>query len=50
MTEEDTSEEEAAEYQGASFYGECTCEHDADDHGWETCDADGCPCTAHWED
>lgn len=35
------------------FVGECTCEHDPDDHGWGRCDVileDGtrCPCQAGW--
>lgn len=37
------------------FMGECTCEHEREDHSWGTCDmAVGpntvCPCKAGWEE
>ena len=28
---------------------ECTCEHETIEHGYGSCDVDGCPCEAHWE-
>jgi hypothetical protein len=31
-----------------SFEGPCTCEHSEEDHGWGSCDVDGCPCEAGW--
>lgn len=31
------------------FAGECTCEHDEDEHGWGWCAADDCQCEAGWE-
>lgn len=33
-----------------TFQGECTCEHDRDEHTWGACDVDGCPCEAGWEE
>lgn len=32
------------------FVGPCTCEHKAEEHGWQKCDADSCDCQAHWEE
>lgn len=29
---------------------DCTCEHDADEHGWSGCRIEGCPCVASWEE
>jgi len=34
------------EYQ-TTFEGPCTCEHDADEHGWGSC-KDDCDCEAGW--
>lgn len=28
----------------------CTCEHDPDEHDFEHCETDGCPCSGHWEE
>jgi hypothetical protein len=33
------------------FSGTCTCDHDeVEDHGWGSCDIDGCDCEAGWEE
>ncbi len=34
----------------AYFCGPCTCEHDQDEHGWGSCDVEGCLCEAGWEE
>ena len=28
---------------------ECTCEHETVEHGYGSCEADGCLCEAYWE-
>lgn len=30
------------------FEGPCTCEHEEEEHGWDGCRIEGCPCEAHW--
>jgi hypothetical protein len=37
------------------FTGECTCDHDREEHGWGSCDVEigegeYCPCEAGWEE
>lgn len=32
------------------FAGVCTCEHEPKEHGWGSCDVDGCECEAGWEE
>lgn len=32
------------------FGGFCTCEHEKEQHGWGSCDVDGCECEAGWEE
>lgn len=39
----------------AYFTGECTCDHDPEEHGWGSCDVEDasgniCPCQAGWEE
>lgn len=29
---------------------DCTCDHDPDEHGWGSCDVEGCPCEGGWEE
>jgi hypothetical protein len=29
---------------------DCTCDHDAEQHGWGCCDVEGCPCEGGWEE
>lgn len=36
--------EEYASY----FEGDCTCEHEPEEHGWGECGVDGCACEAGW--
>lgn len=31
-----------------SFEGICTCDHNPEEHGWGSCDNDGCDCAAGW--
>jgi hypothetical protein len=33
-----------------AFIGPCTCEHAPEEHGWGSCDVEGCPCEAGWEE
>lgn len=33
-----------------SFVGPCSCEHDADEHGWSGCNIEDCLCDASWEE
>lgn len=33
-----------------SFVGPCTCDHEAEEHGWGGCGFDGCECEAGWEE
>lgn len=30
--------------------GDCSCEHEPEEHGWGSCDQDGCKCEAGWEE
>jgi hypothetical protein len=32
------------------LFVECTCEHQAHDHGWVKCNVRGCLCQGHWEE
>lgn len=32
------------------FFVDCTCDHDADDHGWMSCNVQNCLCKGHWEE
>jgi hypothetical protein len=34
----------------AAFIGPCTCDHEPEQHGWGSCDQDGCTCEAGWEE
>lgn len=33
-----------------AFVGPCTCDHEQVEHGWGSCDVEGCDCTAGWEE
>lgn len=49
--EVDESEEdlyEDSDYDRVYFEGDCTCEHDRNDHGWGQCNEEGCECEAGW--
>lgn len=35
--------------ENANFVGPCTCPHEEEEHGWGSCDVEGCPCEAGWE-
>lgn len=26
----------------------CTCEHEPEEHGWQRCEVEGCPCEGAW--
>ena len=40
--------EDEDDYNDPYFEGPCTCEHDEDEHGWGSCDVEGCECEAGW--
>jgi hypothetical protein len=43
--------EDEDEWEGAAtFAGDCTCEHEWDEHGWGECAVDGCECEAGWDE
>jgi hypothetical protein len=44
------SEDEAVEYEEQTYFVDCTCDHDSDQHGWMHCDVPGCACEGHWEE
>lgn len=44
------TDDEATWEEHTYFTGECTCDHDQEQHGWGHCDVDGCPCEAGWEE
>ena len=27
---------------------DCTCEHEPEEHGWMSCEKEGCPCEGCW--
>lgn len=29
--------------------GECSCDHEPEQHGWGECEVEGCKCKANWE-
>lgn len=33
-----------------TFCGPCTCDHEPDEHGWGSCNVEGCQCEAGWEE
>lgn len=43
-------EEDGLWEDSAHFCGHCTCEHEDEEHGWGSCDVEGCPCEAGWEE
>lgn len=49
---DDGDEEEGEEWgeEWVGFFGPCTCEHSEEEHGWGSCDVDGCDCEAGWEE
>lgn len=43
-------DDDDGDWEGQTYFADCTCEHDPDEHGWGHCDADGCPCEGGWEE
>lgn len=43
-------EEESIPEDHVSFVGSCTCTHEKEQHGWGSCDVEGCECEAGWEE
>lgn len=33
-----------------AYFTDCTCEHEPGEHGWGSCDVDGCLCEGGWEE
>jgi hypothetical protein len=51
MTEPELpDQEEEPDEEISYFVGECTCDHEMEDHGLGCCDMEGCECTAGWEE
>lgn len=44
MSDDDEEWGEEAVY----FEGPCTCDHETGEHGWGSCDVEGCDCEAGW--
>lgn len=44
------SDDDSGDGYEAHFAGPCTCDHDEEQHGWGSCDVDGCSCEAGWEE
>lgn len=42
------TDDEYEEYP-VSFSG-CSCDHEPEQHGWGSCNVDGCPCEGGWEE
>lgn len=32
-----------------AYCAECTCDHEPEQHGWLSCEVEGCACEGHWE-
>lgn len=32
------------------YFTDCTCDHESDEHGWGSCNVDGCPCEGGWSE
>lgn len=48
MREDEPEDDEPFEY--ITFAGPCTCDHEPEEHGWGSCDVEGCECEAGWEE
>jgi hypothetical protein len=31
-------------------FGDCDCDHDPEEHDFDSCTVPGCECEGHWED
>jgi hypothetical protein len=38
------------DYEEQTYFVGCTCEHEAEQHGWGSCKVDDCPCEGGWEE
>ena len=36
------------ECEETTYFCDCTCDHDKDQHGWGSCDVEGCDCEGGW--
>ncbi len=50
MSDEDDIETEEDVWDGTTYFCDCTCEHDEEEHGWGECLVEGCPCEGGWEE
>jgi len=32
------------------IFGDCTCDHEPEEHGWQSCDVEGCECEGSWSE
>lgn len=33
-----------------TYFLDCTCDHEEDEHGWGHCEVEGCTCEGGWEE
>lgn len=43
-------DEPAFEMEEQTYFVDCTCEHEPEEHGWGRCDVEGCECEGGWEE
>lgn len=44
----DEYDDEFFEYE--AYFIDCTCDHEPYEHGWMSCEVEGCPCEGHYEE
>jgi hypothetical protein len=47
---EDDEDCEDEEYEYNATFVDCTCDHESTEHGWGSCDVEGCLCEGGWEE
>jgi hypothetical protein len=45
-----TADNDEEEWNEQSFFVDCTCAHEPEEHGWGCCNVTGCPCEGGWEE
>ncbi len=33
-----------------TYFVDCSCDHEPDEHGWGSCDVEDCDCEGGWEE
>lgn len=44
------NEDEVDDFEEYTYFVDCTCEHEPEQHGWGCCEVDGCECQGGWEE